>query len=72
MHLLILLAFCVGMYMLFPKGFKYLVGTWVGLAFGVFAWACCALGAHGLFCWAAFAGFSVLGIFAGCVFAAKG
>ena len=70
---------CIGLFLLFPKGFKYLVGTWVGALGGGFFW--------GVFLTAAFMigldpswsvlgwsllGFTVSGIVLGCVLAARG
>lgn len=39
MHLLLCLAISVGLALLFPKGFKYMVGTWVGVATADFLWS---------------------------------
>lgn len=71
---------CVGLWLLFPKGYKYLVGTWVGAIAGAFLWGLFDLawfvGLGLTMSWAAmawtFIGFIVVGIFGGCVFAAKG
>lgn len=71
--------FCTGLFLLFPKGFKFMVGTWVGAMSGGFFWS---LFAGGLFMvdsspswpfmgWS-FLAFIVGGIFAGCVLAARG
>ena len=57
MHLLMLFAACVGLWLLFPKGF-----LWAVLAIA-FSW---------LIAPGAFVAFSIAGIFAGCVLAARG
>lgn len=72
MHFLFATFVCVGLYMLFPKGFKYLVGTWVGFLGGGFFWAIAAMFFPGLITLHAFAGFLVAGIVGGWVFAANG
>lgn len=75
------LAFvCSGLWLLFPKGFKYLVGTWVGAMGGTFFWGLFDLAwfvGLGLdMSWAAlawtFIGFIIAGMVAGCFLAAKG
>lgn len=38
MGLLETFLICLGLFLLFPKGFKYLVGTWVGAMTGAFLW----------------------------------
>lgn len=38
MHLLILIGLLTVMYLVFPKGFKYMVASWVGAAGGIFTW----------------------------------
>lgn len=71
---------CIGLWLLFPKGFKYIVGCWVGAASGIFTWGVTAL------VWLAVTGGDVgwrslgwalavlvtLGIVAGCALAARG
>lgn len=70
---------CVGLFLLFPKGFKYLVGTWVGAMAAGFLWGL-------TFIAVSVAGFNpswtvmgytflvllVSGIAAGCILAARG
>mgnify|MGYP005834639737 CR=1 FL=1 len=70
---------CVGLFLLFPKGFKYLVGTWVGAMTGAFLWglAFIGIGFAGLDpSWAvmgwSFLGFVATGIIVGCILAAHG
>jgi hypothetical protein len=73
MHFLVPFGVCVGLFLLFPKGFKYLVGTWVGTAAGGFFWGLAAIAFPAVIVTAqVFVGFIVAGIVAGCVFAAKG
>ena len=72
MHLLVPCLVFLGLFLLFPKGFKYLVGTWVGFTGGAFFWALFAIAIHALITPGAFLGFSLAGIVAGWVFAAKG
>lgn len=72
MHLLMLFAACVGLWLLFPKGFKYLVGSWIGFIGGTFLWAVLAIAFSWLIAPGAFVAFSIAGIFAGCVLAARG
>lgn len=60
------------LWLAFPKGFKYLVGTWVGFAGGGFFWSLFAMCFHGLITVGAFVAFIVVGIVVGCVFAARG
>ena len=69
---ILILLVCIGLFLLFPKGFKFLVGSWVGVAAGGFAWALSAMVFSALITPGAFAGFIVAGIFGGCVLAAKG
>lgn len=79
MGLLETILICVGLFLLFPKGFKFMVGTWVGAMGGGFFWA---LGLGGAFMagmdpswpvmgWS-FLGFILVGVFFGCVLAARG
>lgn len=78
-YLIIALA-CVGLWLVFPKGFKYLVGSLVGTCAGGFVWGLgvlawtVALGNdvswHGMG-WS-FLGCVVMGIVGGCVLAARG
>ena len=72
MHLVVLIAMCGGLFMLFPKAFKFMVGTWLGFAAGTCAWAICALAYPDLCEARVFLGFSGLGVLGGCVVAAKG
>jgi hypothetical protein len=73
MHLLLPFAVCVGLFLLFPKGFKYLVGTWVGAISGWFFWGLAGIASCATFVTIPmFIGFTIAGIFAGIVFAAKG
>lgn len=66
---------CIGLFLLFPKGFKYLAGTIIGAIFGGFAWGLFALVAtphtyHGA--GQSFVLFLIIGAILGNVFAAKG
>lgn len=77
MHGLIALACLFGLYLLFPKGFKYMVGSWLGVCAGGLVWCVCAFFFHCLVSTWDMAGWSFLsfvavGIIAGCIFAAKG
>lgn len=73
MHLLLPILVCVGLFMLFPKGFKYMVGTWVGFTAGALAWCLTTLAfTEMLFTPKAFVAFAVAGIIGGCILAAKG
>lgn len=77
---LLIAIVCTGLWLLFPKGFKYLVGTIVGLIGGAFVWGL------GVLAWTAvldndiswqgmawgFIGCVIAGTVAGCVLAAKG
>jgi len=77
MHALVTLAVLFGLYLLFPKGFKYMVGTWIGFCAGGLLWCICAFFFHTLVStwdWAgcSFLSFTATGIVAGCVLAAKG
>jgi uncharacterized membrane protein len=66
---------CLGLALLFPLGFKHLVGTFVGALFGGFAWGLFAVTG----CVSTFHGaaqslvmFFIIGAILGNVFAAKG
>lgn len=68
---------CLGMALLFPRGFKYLVGTFVGVCFGGFVCGLCSL--FGCFHFETFTAFGqtlgaffIIGAIIGNVFAAKG
>lgn len=71
---------CVCLWLLFPKGFKYLVGSWVGAISGAFLWGIAELawlvGLSQEASWSrlawSFVAFVVAGIVAGCVLAARG
>ena len=77
---LIIAIVCTGLWLLFPKGFKYLVGTMVGLIGGAFVWGLgtltwtVAMGNdvswQGMAWW--FIGCVIAGTFAGCALAARG
>ena len=58
--------------MLFPKGFKYVVGTFMGVCGGGFFWGLFAMCFHGLTTAVGFTSFIVCGIIAGCVLAVRG
>lgn len=70
MHLLIIIVICVGLWLLFPVGFKYLVGVGIGFCFGGFWW--CLLSILGYIPSGCFLCFVLAGIVGGCVLAAKG
>jgi len=72
MHLLLPFLVCLGFFMLFPKGFKFMVGSWVGFTAGALAWCLATLAYEPLFTPKVFVGFAVAGIIGGCVLAAKG
>lgn len=79
MGLLETILICVCLFLLFPKGFKYLVGTWVGAMTGAFLWGLVfiAVGVAGVDPTWALMGWSLLtfllgGIGGGCVLAARG
>jgi len=80
MPLLVTIFVCVGLFLLFPKGFKYLVGTWVGAMSGGLFWGlfilAWTLGLSNDPTWVfmawSYIGFTIAGIFGGCVFAANG
>lgn len=63
---------CLALFLLFPKGFKFMVGTWVGTAAGGFFWGLFAIAFPVLIAPIAFAAFIIAGVFAGLVLAAKG
>jgi hypothetical protein len=79
MGLLESVLICVGLFLLFPKGFKYLVGTWMGAITGGFLWG---LFIGGLFIagqnpsWSfmgwSFVGFILAGVIGGLFLAANG
>lgn len=79
MGLLESILICVGLFLLFPKGFKYLVGTWTGAMTGGFLWGLAVIGACMVgirpslvaMGWS-FLTFIVSGIAAGLVLAARG
>lgn len=71
-HFIVILLVCIGLFLLFPKGFKFLVGSWVGVAAGGFAWALAAMVFSQLITLEAFASFIMVGIVGGLIFAAKG
>ncbi len=79
MGLLETILVCVGLFLLFPKGFKYMVGTWVGVMGGGFFWGLAFAAAFmagleptgALMGWS-FLAFIVVGIAFGCVLAARG
>jgi hypothetical protein len=70
--LFVIVVVCTGLWLLFPKGFKFMVGTWVGFCGGGFFWGLTAMLVPALITLHAFVGFLVAGIVAGCFFAAKG
>lgn len=72
MHFFGALVACICLFLLFPKGFKYLVGTWVGVTSGIVFWAMFAIMFPCLITGGAIATFVVVGIAMGCVLAAKG
>lgn len=72
MPILVILAVCTGLFLLFPKGFKFMVATWVGVAGGGLLWGLLAMAIPALITGWTFLGFILAGIFAGCVIAAKG
>lgn len=70
---------CIGLFLLFPKGFKYVVGSWVGAMSGGFLWGVVLASAFMLGLdpsWSTmgwtFLGFSAVGITSGCILAAHG
>lgn len=79
MHLLLMFLACFGLALLFPKGFKYMVGTWLGFAAG---WVLCCLALLGAWSLglhldihimlATLCAFLCVGVLGGCVVAAKG
>ena len=71
--LVISLIICIGLFTLFPKGFKYMVGTCAGFMFGFMCWTVAAFWDMSLM-WnpVAFLCFIIPGLFLGCVLAAKG
>lgn len=79
MHVLVFFGVCMGLYLLFPKGFKYVVGTWLGFVAGVLAWIIVLFTVgvmdvynDGHLFAISFYVFAVLGIALGCWLAAKG
>lgn len=73
MHLVYVFIACVGLFVLFPKAFKYLVGTWIGVSVGGLAWCTASLAFFPtFFSPGGFLGFIVAGIVGGCILAAKG
>jgi hypothetical protein len=63
---------CLVLLFLFPKAFKFMVGTWVGVACGGFLWCLAGLVIPPLFTPGAFVAFIAAGIVGGWVLAAKG
>ena len=71
---------CIGLWLLFPKGFKYLVGCWVGAFSGAFFWGLAEIlwlvGLGNDLSWSqlawSFVAFVVAGMAGGCVLAARG
>ena len=70
----------IALWLMFPKGFKFLVGSWVGAMGGAFFWGLFELAwlvglSHDMswpqLAWS-FIAFVVAGICGGCVLAAKG
>jgi hypothetical protein len=39
--MLLTLLTCTGLWLLFPKGFKFMVGSMVGTTAAMFLWVCC-------------------------------
>lgn len=70
----IVIAFFVslGLFLLFPKGFKFMVGTWVGVMAGGFFWGVFALMFPALITAMAFAMFLLAGVIVGWIFACYG
>ena len=66
------LLVCIALFMVFPKGFKYLVGTWMGAMVGAMFWWLAIIGWDCFFTRGSFVAFVLVGIIAGWVFAAKG
>jgi hypothetical protein len=72
MHFIVIIAICTGLWLLFPKGFALMVGSWVGFCMGGFAWGMAAMLVPALITLHVFAWFLVVGTVGGCVVAAKG
>lgn len=79
MGLLESILICVGLFLLFPKGFKYLVGTWVGAMTGAFLWGLVFIavfmgGVNPSWAWMGWSllAFLLGGIGGGCTLAARG
>ncbi len=72
MPLLVAFAICAGLFMVFPNGFKFLVGTGVGVAFGGLAFCLAGMVCHALVSAGGFVMFLLAGIVGGWIFAAKG
>lgn len=79
MLLLWSLFICLGLWLLFPKGFKFVVGSLVGSCGAMFFWGLAVVAwcmAVGLPSWAGMGwsmlAFLVIGNVSGCVLAAKG
>ena len=73
MHLFLPFLVCLGLFLLFPKSFKFMVGSWVGFTAGGFAWSLATLAfSDVLFTPKVFVAFAVTGIIGGCIIAAKG
>lgn len=66
------LVVCICLWLLFPKGFKYLVGTWIGVITGAVLWGFMAAVDPDLISVESFVAAVAAGIVAGCIFAAKG
>jgi hypothetical protein len=69
------LLVCIGLFLVFPKGFKYLAGTIIGMMFGGFVWGLFTMIAtpssfHGA--GQTFVVFLIIGAVIGNIFAAKG
>jgi len=72
MGLIGIAAIMTVLWLAFPKGFKYFVGSWVGAVGGGFFWSVFAMCFAGLITLGWFIAFIVVGIVVGCVFAARG
>jgi len=72
MGLIGIAAIMTVLWLIFPKSFKYFVGTWVGAMGGGFFWSLFAMIFAGLITVGCFITFIVVGIIVGCVLAARG
>lgn len=72
MHVVVMFLFLLGAFLLFPKGVKFMLASFMGFITGGFVWSIAAIAFNQLVTLEAFAAFLAGGIFCGCFLAMRG